>query len=132
MDNLWHQVLRRENYEPLEPEEATAVAEEATAVLSRPPASGRLSLTDRRAQYTDIGYQVTMRGWDAEPPIRPIPDAGDLTINQLQAILQRAITSGSRYMTVRTPPTSTPNQSDSEALSRIRDRLRRRRTGEDA
>lgn len=125
-DPLWHQALRQENYEPLEADEAAAVAHAATAILSRAGAAGRLSASDHREQFSDIGYEIGIRGWDADPPISR-PELGGLTTYQLQPILQRAIKSSTKYLTA-TPsaaPRSTPT--DDDTLRRIRERLNRRK-----
>lgn len=128
-DLLWHQMLRRENYEPLEPAEAEAVATEATAILSRPESGA--SAAAHREQYDSIGYEIQIRGWDVKPEPAPLAELGGLTMYQLQPLLQRAIRSGTKY---RVTPTAkkakkseTQPQPASDALDRIRERLQRRK-----
>jgi len=128
-ENLWHQVLRKENYEALESDEAEAVASEATAILSR-TGSGRESLNDHHSQFAALGYDVSIRGWDAEPPVGR-PEIGGLTIHQLQPIVHRAVQSGRKYLTSRPDTAGAPREELSDdtkaTLDRVRDRLRRKK-----
>lgn len=131
-DPLWHQAVRNANYEPLNDSEAEAVAEEATAILSRPTAAGSAPLQDRRSQLNSINYEAGIRGWDTQPPTA-LPEIGGISIYQIQPILHRAIASGSRYLRgpkISSTPTTT-DEEPSEALQRIRERLERRRKDHD-
>jgi len=136
MDNerLKHQIIRDGNYEPLDSDEAKAVATNATALLSRPEASGSASLSFHRSAYNNISYDIRIRGWDTEPP-KPLDELGGLNLNQLQAVLQRAIDTGGRYLrsprSNATSPTATTTPETNAALERLRKRLREKREGTD-
>lgn len=135
-DPLWHQAVRDGNYEPLESDEAKAVANAATALLSRAEASGALSLAAHRAAYTAIGYDISIKGWDVKPP-EPLAELGGLTISQLAAVIQRALQSGTRYQRSSTtvprakPVTDKPSTDATlAALERIRRRMEDKRNKE--